>query len=65
MKLWEVSTGRCLYMWEFPKPESVSHSARMMHKVICVMEQQMGYQCTIHVFNINRKGDGQDRASSF
>ena len=64
MKLWEVETGKCLYTWEFPTAvKSVAFSADGT-QVVCITEQRMGFQSAIRIFDINREGDGTNRASS-
>lgn len=61
MKLWEVSTGVCLYTWEFPTAVKRVAFNEDDSQVVCVTEQRMGYQSAIRVFNVNRDGDGRDR----
>ncbi|EJC98898.1 WD40 repeat-like protein [Fomitiporia mediterranea MF3/22] len=62
MKLWEVSTGRCLYTWEFPTAvKRVAFSADSK-QIVCITEQRMGYQSAIRIFDINREGDGRDQS---
>jgi hypothetical protein len=54
MKLWQVSTGKCLYTWEFPTAvKSVAFNDDGT-QVVCITEQRMGYQSAIRVFDINR-----------
>ncbi|KAH6912820.1 eukaryotic translation initiation factor 3 [Coprinopsis sp. MPI-PUGE-AT-0042] len=55
MKLWQVSTGKCLYTWEFPTAvKSVAFNDEGT-QVVCITEQRMGYQSAIRVFDINRE----------
>ena len=61
MKLWEVSTGKCLYTWEFPTAVKRVAFSEDDSQVVCVTEQRMGHQSAIRVFNINREGDGRTR----
>ncbi|EIN12673.1 WD40 repeat-like protein [Punctularia strigosozonata HHB-11173 SS5] len=58
MRLWEVSTGKCLYKWEFPTAVKRVAFNEDDDQVVCITEQRMGYQGAIRVFNINRTGDG-------
>ena len=64
LKLWAVSTGKCLYTWEFPTAVKRVAFSEDDSQVVCITEQRMGYQCTIRVFNINREGDGKNREFS-
>ena len=61
MKLWEVSTGKCLYTWEFPTAVKRVAFSEDDSQIVCVTEQRMGYQCAIRIFRVNREGDGRDR----
>ena len=62
LRLWEVSSGKCLYTWEFPTAVKRVAFKRDDSQVVCITEQRMGHQCAIRVFNINREGDGTKRA---
>jgi len=62
MKLWEVSTGKCLYTWEFPTAVKRVAFSEDDSQVVCVTEQRMGYQSAIRVFDINREGDGRTQS---
>jgi len=59
LKLWSVSTGKCLYTWEFPTAVKRVAFSDDDEQVVCITEQRMGYQGAIRVFNINREGDGK------
>lgn len=62
LRLWAVSTGKCLYTWEFPTAVKRVAFNEEGTQVVCITEQRMGHQCAIRVFNINRDGDGTNRA---
>lgn len=55
MRLWDVETGKCLFVWEFPTAVKRVGFSRDGQKVVCITEQRMGYQCTIRVFAISEK----------
>ena len=61
MKLWQVSTGKCLYTWEFTTAVRRVAFSEDDDQIVCITEQRMGYQGAIRIFNINRDGDGRDR----
>jgi translation initiation factor 3 subunit I len=63
LKLWSVSTGKCLYAWEFPTAVKRAAFSDDDNQVVCITEQRMGYQGAIRVFNINREGEGKNRES--
>ena len=65
LRLWDIQSGKCLYSWEFPTAVKRVAFSEDDNQVVCVTEQRMGYQGAIRVFNINREGDGRDRASYF
>ena len=62
LRLWAVSTGKCLYTWEFPTAVKRVAFNEEGTQVVCITEQRMGHQCAIRVFNISRDGDGTNRA---
>jgi translation initiation factor 3 subunit I len=62
LRLWAVSTGKCLYTWEFPTAVKRVAFNEEGTQVVCITEQRMGHQCAIRVFNINKDGDGTNRA---
>jgi translation initiation factor 3 subunit I len=62
LRLWEVSSGKCLYTWEFPTAVKRVAFKGDDSQVVCITEQRMGHQCAIRVFKINREGDGTKRA---
>jgi translation initiation factor 3 subunit I len=63
MRLWSVSTGKCLFVWEFPTAvKRVAFDADGV-RVVCITEQRMGHRGAIRVFDIDRT-DGTKRASS-
>lgn len=65
LRLWNVSNGKCLYVWEFPTAVKRVTFSDDDEKVVCITEQRMGHQGAIRVFRLNRDGDGTDRSSSF
>ena len=64
LRLWSVSTGKCLYTWEFPTAVKRVAFNEKGTQVVCITEQRMGHQCAIRVFEINSDGDGTKRMSS-
>src|ERR1700722_5495359 len=62
LRLWSVQTGRCLYTWEFPTAVKSVAFSEDDDQVVCITEQRMGFQSALRVFNINREGDGTERA---
>jgi WD40 repeat protein len=63
MRLWNVATGKCLYVWEFPTAVKWVAFSEEDDQVVCITEQRMGHQGAIRVFDINRDGDGTKRES--
>jgi translation initiation factor 3 subunit I len=61
LKLWSVSTGKCLYTWEFPTAVKRVAFSEDDEQVVCITEQRMGHQGAIRVFKINREGEGKDQ----
>jgi translation initiation factor 3 subunit I len=49
-------------MWEFSTSVKRVAFNEDGTQVVCVTEQRMGYPSTIRVFDINRDGDGTNRA---
>ncbi|KAJ7905883.1 WD40-repeat-containing domain protein [Mycena leptocephala] len=62
LRLWSVSTGKCLYTWEFPTAVKRVAFNEDNSKVVCITEERRGYQCAIRVFDINRVGDGTNQS---
>jgi translation initiation factor 3 subunit I len=62
MRLWNVATGACLYIWEFPTAVKRVAFSEDDDMIVCITEQRMGYQGAVRVFNINR-ADGTKRES--
>jgi len=54
MRLWQVSTGKCLYTWEFPTAIRRVAFSEDDKQIVQNTEQRMGFQGAIRVFNINR-----------
>lgn len=63
MKLWEVSTGKCLYTWEFPTAVKRVAFSPDGSQIVCITEQRMGHQSCIRIFDVDREGDGTQRSS--
>lgn len=61
LRLWNVSNGKCLYVWEFPTAVKRVAFSDDDEKVVCITEQRMGHQGAVRVFKINRDGDGTDQ----
>ncbi|KZV73212.1 WD40 repeat-like protein [Peniophora sp. CONT] len=61
MRLWEVATGKCLFVWEFPTAVKRVAFNATDDQIVCITEQRMGHQGAIRVFDINREGDGRDQ----
>lgn len=54
MKLWRISTGECLYTWEFPTAIKRVAWSDDDTRILCITEQRSGHQGFIRVFEINR-----------
>lgn len=54
MRLWEVSTGTCLYVWEFTTAAKRVQFSSSGEQVLVVTEERMGFKGTVRVFSINR-----------
>lgn len=63
LKLWLVSTGKCLHTWEFPTAVKRVAFSDDDEQVVCITEQRMGHQGAIRVFNINREGESRESIS--
>jgi translation initiation factor 3 subunit I len=60
MRLWSVSTGKCLFTWEFPTAvKRVAFDADGA-RIVCITEQRMGHRGTVRIFDVNR-ADGTKR----
>ncbi|PAV17491.1 WD40 domain containing protein [Pyrrhoderma noxium] len=64
MKLWEVSTGKCLFTWEFPTAVKRVSFNSTDTQIVCLTEQRMGNQSALRVFDIQRDdgGDGTNQS---
>lgn len=60
MRLWDVQTGKCLYVWEFDTAVRWVSFSPEGSLIVQNTEQRMGFQGAIRVFNINRE-KGTDR----
>lgn len=54
MRLYEVATGKCLYVWEFPTAVKRVEFSSDGTQILAITEERMGYQGTLQVFPINR-----------
>lgn len=53
LRLWQVSTGKCLFTWEFPTAVKSVAFNEEGNQIVCITEQRMGHQCAIRVFDLN------------
>jgi len=54
MRLYEVATGKCLKVWEFPTAVKRVQFSSEGTQVLVVTEARMGHKGTLQVFGINR-----------
>lgn len=54
MRLWEVATGKCLYIWEFPTAVKRVAFSSDDTKILCITEERMGYRAFVRVFELDR-----------
>lgn len=54
MRLYEVATGKCLKVWEFPTAVKRVQFSSEGTQVIAVTEERMGFRGTLQVYSINR-----------
>jgi len=59
MRLWEVSTGKCLYVWEFPTAVKRVAFSPDDTQILCITEERMGHQSFVRVFDFNREKPDQ------
>ncbi|PWN52985.1 putative TIF34-translation initiation factor eIF3, p39 subunit [Violaceomyces palustris] len=57
MRLWEVSSGKCLFVWEFNTAAKRVAFSEDSTQVLVVTEARMGYRGAVQVFRINRDPD--------
>lgn len=62
MRLWDIASGKCLQMWEFPTAIKRVAWSDDDKRILCLTEQRSGHQGAIRVFGINREGDCSNRA---
>lgn len=55
MRLWEVSTGKCLYTWNFDTAVRRVAFSEDDKQIVQITEQRMGFQGAIRVFNLNKQ----------
>ena len=53
LRLWQISTGKCLFTWEFPTAVKSVAFNEEGNQIVCITEQRMGHQCAIRVFDLN------------
>ena len=63
MRLWDVRTGRCLFVWDFPTAVKAVAFSEDERQIVCLTEQRMGHQSAIRIFDVNRE-EGTERAWS-
>ncbi|PWN32824.1 putative TIF34-translation initiation factor eIF3, p39 subunit [Meira miltonrushii] len=54
MRLYEISTGKCLYIWEFPTAVKRVQFSSEGNQVLVITEERMGHRGSLQVFAINR-----------
>ena len=59
IRLWDVKSGRCLKVWEFPTAVKRVEFNEDGTKLLGVTEKRMGYLSNIVVLDINRDVDGE------
>ncbi|KAK6456099.1 eukaryotic translation initiation factor 3 subunit I [Scheffersomyces xylosifermentans] len=55
IKLWEVSTGKCVFTWDSPSPVRRVAFSPDGSKLLAIADQVMGHIGTISVYNINHE----------
>ena len=58
-KLWEVSTGKELFSWDFPTAVKRLARAADDSQFLLITEARSGYKGTVQVFNVNRENPTQ------
>jgi len=61
LRLWQVSSGKCLFAWEFPTAVKCVAFNEEGSQIVCITEQRMGHQCAIRVFDLNTQ-DGNKQS---
>jgi translation initiation factor 3 subunit I len=54
MRLYEIATGKCLKIWEFPTAVKRVQFSSEGTQVLVITEERMGHRGTLQVFSINR-----------
>ncbi|WFC99107.1 translation initiation factor eIF3 subunit [Malassezia yamatoensis] len=57
MRLWNVQTGQCLYVWEFPTAVKCVQFNRDGSELLSITEERSGHKGALRVFSINRDPD--------
>jgi len=63
LRLWEVSTGKNLFTWEFPTAIKRVAWSEDDSEIVLVTEQRMGYQGAIRIMRVNRDDPTQRKPS--
>lgn len=64
LKLWEISTGKCLYSWEFTTAVKRVAWSEDDSQILAVTEARMGYRGAVRVFTINRSPESWTEQSA-
>ena len=59
LRLWKVSTGECLKVWEIPTAIKRVAFSEDDARILAVTEARMGYNGTIRIFDISPEGTAQ------
>lgn len=62
LRLWRVSTGECLKVWEIPTAIKRVQFSEDDTRVLAVTEQRMGFTGTIRIFDISSENEGREQA---
>ena len=54
VRLWNVKTGECLFVWEFPTAAKCVAFNKRGTQILVITEERMGHRGALRVFNINR-----------
>lgn len=62
LRLWRVSTGECLKVWEFPTAIKRAAFSEDDSKVLACTEARMGYSGRIVIMDVNSENEGKSQA---
>ena len=62
LRLWRVSTGECLKVWEFPTAIKRAAFSEDDSKILACTEARMGYSGRIAIMDVNYENDGKTQA---